>query len=147
MGWSGMLTYCLFPYTSQACLFQGFGSNFESDGRLKGNLSVQTVNCADNVCQIQVPAPGFALVSFTDNALAESTPPDPLTFATTALTKTMHTATVDPAVLATSNGHSGSDRLKFQLASTSRQLSSRSKRSFVPHITFSTAMMLSAVLV
>jgi hypothetical protein len=91
--------------TSLTDIPKNFGGIFESDGRLQGNLTVQTVACTNNVCQVQVPAPGFALVFFTDTAFTESTPENPQTFSTTALTKTKNTATVDAAVLATSNGH------------------------------------------
>ncbi|KZP33152.1 glycoside hydrolase family 79 protein [Athelia psychrophila] len=88
---------------------QTFGGNFESDGRLQGSLDVQTVACdtTANTCQIKVPAPSFALVFLNDDVLSEVTPQNPLTFATTAVTKKVNTATVDAAVLATSNGHSG----------------------------------------
>ena len=91
---------------------QTFGASFTSDGRLQGDLNVQTITCDTNgnTCQIKVPAPGFALVFFSDNVFSEVTPSNPQTFATTAMTKTMNTVTVDPSVLATSNGHSGKDR-------------------------------------
>jgi hypothetical protein len=105
---------------------------------------VQTINCADNVCQVQVPAPGFALVFLTDNALSESTPNAPQTFATTAVTKTINTATVDPSVLATSNGHDAFNRLP--LGSTSKQ-NSQSTRTFVPSVMTSMALALGAMLV
>ena len=104
---------------------------------------MQTINCADNVCQVQVPAPGFALVFLTDNALSESTPKGPQTFATTAVTKTIHSATVDPSVLATSNGHNASNRQK--LGSTSRQRS-RSTQAFAPSTIVSTALALGIIL-
>lgn len=89
-----------------------------------GDESIQTVTCApvtttdpnggapttSNTCGIKVPAPGLALVFLTDAALQESTDgagaPE-TTFSTTARTQLHNTATVDPAVLATSNGHSG----------------------------------------
>jgi hypothetical protein len=99
-----------------------FGANFESDGRLSGDLDVQTINCDTNAntCQVQVPAPGFALVFLTDSAFSEVTPQNQQTFSTTSLTRTAHTATVDPSILATSNGHSGSDRDKDGYGSTSK---------------------------
>ena len=64
---------------------------FESDGRLQGNETVQTVNCdqGQNVCQIKVPAPGVALVFFSDQALQESSPTSTQTYATTAVTRTV----------------------------------------------------------
>lgn len=103
-----------------------------------GNETIQTVNCdqGQNTCQIKVPAPGVALVFFSDQALQESTPSSTATYATTAVTRTvshftysvtfhfltvrseqLNTATVDASVLATSNGHGGKDRA---LGSTSK---------------------------
>jgi len=94
---------------------QTFGPNFASDGRLQGQSSVTTISCDQTAftCNIPVPSPGFALVFLNDNFLSESSPNEVKTFATTAVTKIRGTATVDPAVLATSNGHSGSDRKKL----------------------------------
>lgn len=88
---------------------QTFGGNFESDGRLAGAIDIQTVTCdtTANSCQIQVPAPGFALVFLSETVLDEVTPQNQHTFATTVVTKTKNTVTVDPSVLATSNGHGG----------------------------------------
>jgi hypothetical protein len=88
---------------------QTFGGYYSSDGRLKGDEDIQTVTCdqAGNTCQIKVPAPGFALVFFTDNALTESDNPAQQTFATTVQTRTINTATVDLGTLATSNGARG----------------------------------------
>ena len=46
---------------------QTFGNHFESDGILRGDLDVKTVQCDPNAgCAITVPAPGFALVFFDD---------------------------------------------------------------------------------
>ncbi|PFH50113.1 glycoside hydrolase family 79 protein [Amanita thiersii Skay4041] len=102
---------------------QTFGGNFNSDGRFMGNEDIQTVNCDQgaNTCAIKVPAPSFALVFLTDNALVESgdNGKTTLTFSTTALTKTVNTATVDPSVLATSNGHGGPGSVR-KLGSTSK---------------------------
>jgi hypothetical protein len=54
----------------------------------------------------------------TDDALQESIPSTPKTFATTTSgTKSHNTATVDPSVQATSNGSSGKTR---KLGSTSK---------------------------
>ncbi|KAI0073209.1 glycoside hydrolase family 79 protein [Panus rudis PR-1116 ss-1] len=91
---------------------QTFGGQFGSDGRLQGDEQIETISCdqAANVCNIKVPAPSFALVFFTDEALKESEPSATVTFGTTAYTKTINTATVDPQVLATSNGHGGKNR-------------------------------------
>jgi len=71
---------------------------------------VTTINCNAGTCVIPVPAPGFALV-FLDNGadqikIGQATQ----TFSTSARTKDHNTATIDKAVLATSNGHSGMNR-------------------------------------
>lgn len=64
---------------------------YEVDGRLQGSVSTVTINCDQtaNTCNVQVPAPGFALVFLTSSALQEVSPQTPLTFATTAHTKTV----------------------------------------------------------
>lgn len=92
---------------------QTLGANFESDGRLQGELNIANVPCdtTTNTCTVTVPAPGFALVFLNDQAYTDSTPSDStVTFATTAFTKTLNTATIDPRALETSNGDSGKDR-------------------------------------
>ena len=91
--------------------FQTFGDVFQSDGRPMGQHSVQTVNCdqVNGVCNVTVPAPGFALIFLTNQALSESDPYPTMTFPTTAYTKTVNTLTIDPSVLATSNGERGMD--------------------------------------
>ena len=99
---------------------QTLGANFEADGRLKGDLNVVTVPCdtAANTCTVTVPAPGFALVFLNDQSYTDSTPSgETITFATTAGTRTINTATVDPKVLETSNGHSGKDRTDIRSTS------------------------------
>ncbi|TFY66779.1 hypothetical protein EVG20_g4311 [Dentipellis fragilis] len=98
---------------------QTLGNVFQSDGRLEGNLDVQTVQCDQNAntCTIQVPAPGVAVVFLTSDALNEVTPGSTVTYPTTATTKTANTAVVDPSVLATSNGHGG---LEGHLGATSQ---------------------------
>ena len=86
------------------------GKQFEADGRIRGELKLETVQCdqASNTCQVRVPAPGFALVLMNDDAVAEATRyQNTETFATSAVTKLKNTATIDPAVLATSNGNRG----------------------------------------
>jgi hypothetical protein len=105
---------------------QTFGGDFASDGRLQGTLNVTTVQCdtGANTCLVTVPAPGVALVflntndaEINDGAATQGAS----TFATTTLhTKTKsqtkngaNTATMDPAVLATSNGSSAKDRKAF----------------------------------
>ncbi|KAG1744607.1 glycoside hydrolase family 79 protein [Suillus paluster] len=100
---------------------QTFGDVFTSDGRLVGALDVQTIPCdqINNVCQVKVPAPGFALVFLTDDALSESDQGQTMTFPTTAYTKITHgpTVSIDASVLATSNGEKG---LSGALAGTSQ---------------------------
>ncbi|KAJ7671748.1 hypothetical protein B0H17DRAFT_989262 [Mycena rosella] len=98
---------------------QTFGDNFASDGRPMGDEDIQTVTCdtTAQTCTIDVPAPGFALVFLTDAALTENAGAPSITFATTAQTKTRNTATVDAAVLATSNGYRMSEH---ELAGTSK---------------------------
>lgn len=99
---------------------QNFGATFQSDGRLKGSESVQTIDCdqSSNTCQVTVPAPGVALVFLSSDAYGESGNPPTQTFPTTMVTKTVNTATVDPSVLATSNGMSGAT---WELGSTSKE--------------------------
>ncbi|KAF7297395.1 Glyco-hydro-79C domain-containing protein [Mycena indigotica] len=105
---------------------QTFGGNFASDGRLTGTEDIKTVDCdaTAKTCSVKVPAPGFALVFLGgDDALTENKGAPSQTYSTTALTKTVNTATINPSVLATSNGHGGvGDPLRFsnnQLGSTS----------------------------
>jgi len=86
---------------------QTFGGNFESDGRLMGQQNIQTITCNGGSCQVKVPAPSFALAFLSDQALSESDSGASQTFSTSLKTKTENTATVDPSVLATSNGHKG----------------------------------------
>ncbi|CAK5268206.1 unnamed protein product [Mycena citricolor] len=97
---------------------QTFGANLASDGRLSGQLSVARVPCDANTssCTVHVPAPGFALVSFLNPATNETPTPTPGAWPTTAHTKATNTLTVDPSVLATSNGHRDDDA---KLGSTS----------------------------
>ncbi|KAI0651079.1 hypothetical protein C8Q79DRAFT_8635 [Trametes meyenii] len=102
---------------------QTFGGRFEADGRLSGTEVIQTINCDTNAntCQIPVPAPGIALVYLSSDAQSAVDPSASATFATTAVTKTANTVTVDASVLATSNGQNGSGR---SLSSTSKGSSS-----------------------
>ncbi|KAF9054026.1 glycoside hydrolase family 79 protein [Panaeolus papilionaceus] len=89
---------------------QTFGLNFQSDGRLMGREDIQNAPCApatdgsgSTVCEIRVPAPAAALVFFADLTETAAAPSE--TFATTAKTRVHNTASIDPSVLATSNGH------------------------------------------
>jgi len=97
---------------------QTFGGIFQSDGRLMGTENITTVQCdqTTNLCAVKVPAPGFALVFLNDDAFTENDGGPSTTFPTTAQTKTINTITIDPSVLATSNGHSG---MGSKLGSTS----------------------------
>ncbi|KAF7370061.1 Glyco-hydro-79C domain-containing protein [Mycena sanguinolenta] len=99
---------------------QTFGGFFESDGRPMGEEDIKTVQCdtTAQTCTIDVPAPGFALVFLNSDAQAVDTAGgSSMTFPTTAVTKTRNTATVDPSVLATSNGFQMSEH---ELAGTSK---------------------------
>lgn len=116
---------------------QTFGNRFQVDGRPKGELNIITINCdrGTNTCSVPVKAPGFALVFLTDSpATATGDSASPLTFKTSSLTRTHNTATVDPQLLATSNGHSGKDRM--QMGSTSFGSVSRTAgaRALIPGV-------------
>ncbi|CAE6505796.1 unnamed protein product [Rhizoctonia solani] len=115
---------------------QTMGDQFGSDGRMKGELQTETIQCdtAAGSCAITVKAPSIVLVFLNDQTLADSTPPSegPQTFATTAATKIRNTATVDQAVLATSNGHGGGHYGGGILGSTSVGSVSSAWRMAVP---------------
>ena len=104
------------------------GNRFEVDGLLRGDLNVAEITCdiTNNACTIPLPSPGFALVFFDANDELTTLGQTTETFNTSTHTKTANTATVDPAVLATSNGHSGKDR--NVLGSTSKGSVSASRR-------------------
>jgi len=125
---------------------QTYGSTFQTDGRLQGDLNVQTVNCnqAANTCSVQVPAPGFALVFLSSSAFSESSPSSTKTFSTTSLTKTYNTATIPASVLATSNGHSGST---WQLSSTSKGSANGARAVAIPGVAALIAMICGAMAV
>jgi len=95
---------------------QTFGGFFESNGIPQGEVNIQTIPCLNGVCPIKVPAPGFALVFLTNAGLEESEPGVTQTFATTIEKQAYFTATLDPSVLATSNGRR---RIQGHLGSTS----------------------------
>ncbi|KAJ7364436.1 glycoside hydrolase family 79 protein [Mycena albidolilacea] len=112
---------------------QTFGAAFASDGRLTGTEEVKTVTCkSDNTCDVQVPAPGFALVFLADVSGDAEAYPSVETFSTTVLTKTINTASIDPSLLATSNGQAGAN---FMPAKTSKGKTSNGVARFVPHLT------------
>ncbi|KAH8804201.1 glycoside hydrolase family 79 protein [Flagelloscypha sp. PMI_526] len=84
---------------------QTLGDAYGSDGLLKGDEVIKTIECNnDNTCTIPVPAPAFALVFLNGDPNSNVAYPSS-TYTTTAITQTRNTATMDPAVLATSNGH------------------------------------------
>lgn len=105
---------------------QTFGGNFGSDGRPQGTEVVQTVTCGPNaggtnVCTIIVPAPAAALVFLNAAATPDTAGGPTTTFPTTAITKSRNTlGDLAPSVIATSNGHSGSDGILGKLGSTSQ---------------------------
>lgn len=119
---------------------QTFGGTFQSDGRLTGTESVQTINCdqSSNTCQVTVPAPGAVLVFLSSSAYIESGNPSTQTFSTTMVTKTV--ATVDPSVLATSNGMSGDT---WKLGSTSKGSIGAGLRTSLPIVSVVGAALLS----
>lgn len=126
---------------------QTFGGPFTSDGRLVGTLDTQTIPCdqTNNVCQVKVPAPGFALVFLTDNAMFESDQSPTMTFSTTAYTD-IHgpTVTIDPSVLATSNGEKG---LADALAGTSKGRQMNSALGFAQALPSLFAVMAGALVI
>jgi hypothetical protein len=95
---------------------QTFGDNFASDGRPVGQENITTLPCSNGACTVHVPAPGLAIVFL--NGLDETEGAASTTFSTTTYTKTANTVTVNAAVLATSNGHSGST---LQLGNTDNE--------------------------
>ncbi|KAF8699112.1 Glycoside hydrolase family 79 protein, partial [Rhizoctonia solani] len=115
---------------------QTMGDQFNSDGRMKGELQTETIQCdtAAGSCAINVKAPSIVLVFLNDQTLADSTPPNegPQTFATTAATKIHNTATVDQAVLSTSNGRGGGHYGGGRLGSTSAGSVSSAWRAAIP---------------
>ena len=95
-------------------------------------------------CTVHVPAPGFALVFVSDSAVANSEPQATATYATTAETRTINTATIDPAALASSNGHTGADR---HLGSTSKGSSGAGRAAgVVPSVTAVLAVLSTVVI-
>ena len=124
---------------SDLLALQTYGGTFATDGRLQGNMDVQTVNCdqSANTCSVQVPAPGFALVFLTSTAYSESNPSTTQTFSTSSYTRKHNTATIPASILATSNGHSGST---WQLSSTSKGSVSGAQAVAIPGVVALIAM-------
>jgi len=124
---------------------QTFGGFFESDGRPMGQEDIKTVQCdtTAQTCTIDVPAPGFALVFLNSDAQsADTAGGSSMTFATTALTKTHNTVTVDPSVLATSNGFQMSEH---ELAGTSKPPSAALHSAHVSLLGVGVSVVLGAV--
>ncbi|KAG8886461.1 hypothetical protein FRB97_002972, partial [Tulasnella sp. 331] len=91
---------------------QTLGGQFESDGRLKGTLETQTIECdqTNNQCIVPMRAPSFALVFLTDDAVTRSTAPQgssAVTFATTVTKGKNNRPVINPSILATMNGGGG----------------------------------------
>jgi hypothetical protein len=99
---------------------QTFGDHFASDGRITGDEHHDVVTCNNGLCPIKVPAPSYVLVflSDSDDSLTDKQGGPGSTYPTTARTKTQNTATIEAAVLATSNGQKG--MADVGLGSTSR---------------------------
>ncbi|KAF5353264.1 hypothetical protein D9756_008029 [Leucocoprinus leucothites] len=113
---------------------QTFGDIFSSDGRPVGTEEIVSIQCdqTTGVCNIPVYAPSVALVFLSQNAETENSGAASKTYATTARTKTYNTVTIDPSVLATSNGHMGMGR-SDSLGSTSKG-SVNAARNMRPHL-------------
>ena len=125
MGWPSNSPSFIDMKSNNTTLSQTLGNQLTVDGRFRGTLNITTIDCdtTANQCIIPVPSPGFALVFLSTSSPALSIGQATQTFSTTAYTKTHNTATVDPDVLATSNGHSGATR---QLGNTSSKLRNQS---------------------
>lgn len=71
-------------------LGQTLGDQFNSDGRMKGDVATEEFPCdaTSGTCVVQVKAPSIVLVFLNDQTLQESSPPPEgaKTFATTAAT-------------------------------------------------------------
>lgn len=127
---------------------QGFGGPFESDGRLQGTEDVQTIQCSNNVCSVPVPAPAFALVFLSDTAFSEVNPAASAipTFSTTTGKPGAAAATINPSVLATSNGQGGANG-QIMLGSTSQSSTSGAGMLAVPWLSAVLAMAFGAAMV
>jgi hypothetical protein len=114
---------------------------------MKGDLDIVTINCdlPSNTCQVPVKAPGFALVFLTDSPSVHDEAP--VTFATSAQTRTINTVSVDPDVLATSNGKSGKERALMGSTSKGSVSGAVGLRALVPGVAVLLAMLGGATLV
>ncbi|KAG8910703.1 hypothetical protein FRC01_006183, partial [Tulasnella sp. 417] len=102
---------------------QTFGAQFQSDGRLQGDLDIIEIQCnaADGTCNVPVPGPSVALVFLTDSAVASSGADitQAETFATTVTTgKSL--PSMNQADLMASNGRNGGDPLGTTSKSSSK---------------------------
>ncbi|KAG5336999.1 hypothetical protein C0989_011248 [Termitomyces sp. Mn162] len=106
---------------------QTFGDNFASDGRPVGDINITTIPCdsTTNLCTVPVPAPSYALIYLTDTSLNEPGGAATQTFSTTVQTRYRNTATIDQAVLATSNGGYGKKLGSTSAGSTSAAVNMR----------------------
>ncbi|GAB1526507.1 hypothetical protein RhiTH_009674 [Rhizoctonia solani] len=90
---------------------QTLGNHFESDGRLKGEEVVHTIQCnpRTNQCPVRLKAPSLALIFLTPTVFENSSPAKDATasFETSFRTRVRYTATVNQAVLSASNGRGG----------------------------------------
>lgn len=108
---------------------QTMGDAFNSDGRLQGTESIQTIQCNGGVCNIPVKAPQFALVLFDVKDSIADPAAATQTFATTIATRLGAATIVVPAsVLAVSNGRGGSQEL-LNIGGTSPGKSSDATRT------------------
>ncbi|KAF8995399.1 hypothetical protein BDQ17DRAFT_1365778 [Cyathus striatus] len=112
---------------------QTFGGTFEADGRLSGDLDIVTIQCdtVNNTCPIPLKAPDFALVFLSEDSVLELGQATQ-TYATTAYTKTANTASVDASLLATSNGHSESNRKNLGSTSSGSVNAAEGTRGYLP---------------
>ncbi|KAB5589021.1 hypothetical protein CTheo_7533 [Ceratobasidium theobromae] len=130
---------------------QTLGDQFNSDGRMKGDVATEEFPCdaTSGTCVVQVKAPSIVLVFLNDQTLQESSPPPEgaKTFATTAATRLRNTATVDQAVMATTNGRGGGKFGGGMLGSTSVGSVSSAWRVAVPGMVALVGGALGAVLI
>lgn len=99
---------------------QTLGTAYTSTGELSGTVQNTSLPCTDGICSIPLKAPSVAVVFFTDDALANSSPQDsspssisqvnlpPVVSA--GVTYTPTPTAISPLSLETSNGHGGKDQ-------------------------------------
>lgn len=145
--WAGQVRHCfdLRAYPRLTAALQTFGNKFKVDGVPKGELNITKIACNQgaNQCLVPVKAPSFALVFLIDPTATEAEAPA-VTFETTAFTKTINTATVDPSVLATSNGQSGKERSKLGSTSSGSVNGAEGLRALIPGISVLLAVLCGA---